>query len=875
MNTENKPVYFTKDQLKQHLEARGINTNAKAQPIIDQLVKKGAVIEGYNDQPKPNAAQSITGGLIKAPTDLIGAGFAGAGALGKYIGQNLGNKLGTNEGGAISLADAYKQQSQQVQESGANTIVEPLTGEKIRPAQNLKELGGDVLQTAAIAIPGGSLGKGLGAVGKIAEGAGLGALAGGSYAAGSAMSKDATLEDIIKEGLYGAAIGGTLGGAIPAIPSVYNAVKKAPALAEDAFASAKNLRSSIQSYVGEKSVQPQFGTAATRLTESAKRLESPLMTYEKYLPQAQKAIIDTKADAPISIVGSEIGDAFKKVVENRRAVGAVMGQELKTVGKLKTDIEPIFVNFETALSEAGLTYNGLKKKIVASDLSKVAPEDIAVIEDFVNDLNKIGIKPSVAQIDALISRVTDKINYAKSAKGMTSTTNGERLVKATLNSLRNKFDEIPELAKYAEARKTYADLSNFIEEGAGFLGKLTQSGDFAKDASIAKSAVQSILNNGKKDWLLKLEALTDYPALDESTLALQAMKDAGDFRGLSILETLSEGTIPTSKAGFTQKLLDFLVEKGSNVVTGSAPERTRAYLKSLETTLKKEAEKNININTTTPKTGLMKNPTNKGIKKSAMVMSDTIPQAEKVASKKMGGFAQLTKDIPKELQPLAEEARKYKSAEEFANSQINAFHQSQSKTPFNKFLQKGDKGYKKASYSEAGEGIYFSPSKELVQSKYGKDGGVLVEAMLDMKKPLDLGEFDSMYFDGKKVNSGSLVTENFKREMNGLDPLPEPDIQLRNLTKKAKIWLRKNGYDSLEGQKGEMWSAPEYVVLDKSQVRTKQQLIDLWNKANGKKGGFADLGFLPKASIGTVVATGALKAGVEYKKSKKNDKKSN
>lgn len=52
-------------------------------------------------------------------------------------------------------------------------------------------------------------------------------------------------------------------------------------------------------------------------------------------------------------------------------------------------------------------------------------------------------------------------------------------------------------------------------------------------------------------------------------------------------------------------------------------------------------------------------------------------------------------------------------------------------------------------------------------------------------------------------------------------------------------------------------------------MRTKQQLIDIWNKANANtKSGFTDLGFLPKAAIGTAVGTGALKAGGEYKKSK-------
>lgn len=656
---ENKQVYFTKDQLKQHLEARGINTNEKAEPIIDTLIQKGAIIEGINDQDKPNMAQSIFGSLLKAPTDLIGAGFAGAGAIGAYAGKKL-------IGEEADLGEEYRKQTEKVQESGANTIVEPLTGEKIRPAQNLEELGGDVLQTAALAIPGGTIGKGAGALQKIAVGSASGGVAGGAFGAGTAMSKNATLEDVINEGLFGLAVGSVAGGAIPALPVLSGVARRTPEIATDVFSAAKNLRSNIQIYAGEKSVQPQFGSAAKRLTGSASRLESPVATYDKYFPQAQKALLDTKIDAPISVVGSEIGDSFKKVVQNRRAVGAVMGQELKTVGKLKTDIEPIFVNFETALNEAGLTYNGMTKKIKASDLSKVAPDDIEIIEDFVKELNRIGTKPSVAQIDALISRVSDKISFAKSAKGIVSTTNGERLVKATLNSLRNKFDEIPELSKYSEARKTYAELSDFIDEGAGFLGKVTQSGDFAKDASLAKSAVQSILNNGKKDWLLKLEALTDYPALDESTLALQAMKDAGDFRGLSLLETLSEGAIPTSKTGFTQKLIDFILEKGSQAVTGSAPERTRAYLKSLEKALEKEAPNTIKTKATTPTIGERKIPSTKGIKKSESVIKQNIPQSKKRASKESFNSGSIPKideaELDKNLKILsvkAEEAKKY------------------------------------------------------------------------------------------------------------------------------------------------------------------------------------------------------------------------
>jgi len=147
------------------------------------------------------------------------------------------------------------------------------------------------------------------------------------------------------------------------------------------------------------------------------------------------------------------------------------------------------------------------------------------------------------------------------------------------------------------------------------------------------------------------------------------------------------------------------------------------------------------------------------------------------------------------------------------------YHQSQSKEPFTEFLQKGDPGYRKASYSQAGEGIYFSPNKDLVQSKYGQSGGQLIKAIVEPKKKLDLGGYDAMYFDGRKVNYSDIVNENFRREIQGLKKLPEPDILLHNISKKAKSWLLKNGYDLVEGMKGDMWSAPETVVLDKSIIK--------------------------------------------------------
>jgi hypothetical protein len=193
-----------------------------------------------------------------------------------------------------------------------------------------------------------------------------------------------------------------------------------------------------------------------------------------------------------------------------------------------------------------------------------------------------------------------------------------------------------------------------------------------------------------------------------------------------------------------------------------------------------------------------------------------------------------TPAVGKTADNLLEEAKKYKSAEEFVKAQPVYYHQSQSKKEFSDFLQKGDKGYKKADYSQAGEGIYFSNNKELVKSKYGEGGGVMIEANINPKNLLDLGEYDAMYFNGKKVNYGEIVVDNFKRFQQGLPELPEPDIILTGITKKAKNWLQKNGYDAVKGMEGEIHGGNELVVLDKNIIKTKSQLTDIWNKAHKK-----------------------------------------
>jgi len=342
--------------------------------------------------------------------------------------------------------------------------------------------------------------------------------------------------------------------------------------------------------LSKANIDDKVELSAERLTkqplfaEGTVRLDDPLTSYEEYLAQSKKALTDIKEDPALATVGNKIGDAFKFVVERRRDAGKVMGEELKKVGSIKLSAPTVTDDFLTATKEGGLKFNAKERLFTATKDSKFSDADLAILNEYAGELTKLGKNPTVSQIDAFLSRTDANLRNFKASKSIVGTTNAERLVSQSQRALRDLLanSDTPELANYARARALFSDLSDFVNEGASHLGSITQSGDFAKDASLAKSAVQSILNNGKKDWLTKLEELSGYPALDDSVLALQAMKDAGDFRGLSLLQALTEGGAPLSKAGITQKAIDFAIDKASRLVAGTPEEQTRAFLKALK-----------------------------------------------------------------------------------------------------------------------------------------------------------------------------------------------------------------------------------------------------------------------------------------------------
>lgn len=358
-------------------------------------------------------------------------------------------------------------------------------------------------------------------------------------------------------------------------------------ISDDVLQSATKLRDNARLFLSKKNVEPQLKESAERLfMEGTKRVDEPLQAYEKYLSQSKGALTDIKIDPAISEVGGKIGNAFENVIKQRSEIGKVIGKELESVGKLKVSITEAKESVLSNLKNSGLSYNSKTKSLTAFGGTKFTQDEISMLNRFVKDLNSLGENPTVKDIDNFVSRMRTELDFAKGKSGVMGTTNAERIITGGISEIKGSLNPekngLSQLSDYWSANKMYSELSEFIKEGESFLGKVTQSGDFAKDASLAKSSVQSILNNGKKDWLLKLEGLTGYNALDDAVLALQAMKDAGDFRGLSLLQTISESGLPSSKAGITQKIVDYALQKGGEFIAGSPEEQTRILLRDIQ-----------------------------------------------------------------------------------------------------------------------------------------------------------------------------------------------------------------------------------------------------------------------------------------------------
>lgn len=188
--------------------------------------------------------------------------------------------------------------------------------------------------------------------------------------------------------------------------------------------------------------------------------------------------------------------------------------------------------------------------------------------------------------------------------------------------------------------------------------------------------------------------------------------------------------------------------------------------------------------------------------------------------------------IPKYLAPLAAEARKYKSAEEFVKAQKTTYFHGTKSANIPKIEKSGFK--QGNTSSELGKGTYITTSKDSADM-FG-EGYDSISVYAPNINSYELSSFKK----SPKSESSDIASRIIAR-----DALPPT---LKNMTHDElaerirdtwfttvdtpQFWLEKAGYEGATDLNSQI--AGQMVVWNTSKLKTKSQLTDLWRKANGK-----------------------------------------
>lgn len=162
---------------------------------------------------------------------------------------------------------------------------------------------------------------------------------------------------------------------------------------------------------------------------------------------------------------------------------------------------------------------------------------------------------------------------------------------------------------------------------------------------------------------------------------------------------------------------------------------------------------------------------------------------------------------------LLQEAKKYKTPEEFVKAKKLLLHGSNSKTEIAKFdSNRFGKGGGKNRY---GKGVYLTNNEELAK-RFAEDGGSITKAIPGTSNILDV------ITEVKDIVS-KLEKEGYSRS-----------VATENADKIIKNKYTLSKYDGIRFPSIDQ-SAIQTIIFNPNKVYTKSQLIDIWNKAHNKK----------------------------------------
>lgn len=392
------------------------------------------------------------------------------------------------------------------------------------------------------------------------------------------------------------------------------------------------------------------------------------------------------------------------------------------------------------------------------------------------------------------------------------------------------------LDKYARAHgykgADAADVSNFYMTTVEPLYKgTTPEASFRGGITGGiRSVFENVFDLGKAD-------------VTDKQKALRGLLDLGD-KVPTPVQAVDNFFEAPKKRGFIEKAKDALKDqRGSVQLKG---ESTSQKLKNLSessaktSTLSKEGVEVVNkflkhIDGTAPLSG----DELATVKQQAQSIADAAGDikttgtdktlADGLANKYSKQISSFKQSATTQTTDLLEEAKKYKSADEFVKAQKTFFHGTTKKAK--KSIEKS--GFKPGSLddSELGAGVYITDDRTPA-ALFDQDLEPL-EVFIDDLKTYELPSFrENPQQQSQEIAQAIISRDTLPPTLKGMTVDELAERITSTFSDNPNFWLEKAGYDGVTDASSQIRG--QIAVFDPKKIKTKSQLEDIWKQANAQ-----------------------------------------
>lgn len=491
--------------------------------------------------------------------------------------------------------------------------------------------------------------------------------------------------------------------------------------------------------------------------------ESTPEQLDNYLGIAEKAAADPRVATPFEVVGNKLSDTTKILETKLKDIGArksaVIEPMREGLGSFKKETTPLIQKLTSLKNSFTEIDRGNKAKVQA----------------IINDAKTISTKRGA---DAFIDKVQNALYVGNVDMTIPRGSALDKQLKGIIGeyntSLKNSLPE-----EYGVLNKQYSDLIDSLDVINRSLGEVVE-GVPVRGASLIKQFFSPSGTKAKEIFeFIKKETNGEVDLAKDATLAKFSMDLFDDPRSRSLLAGI--GDIPTSVGGVVTKVAEKL---GGDKLQEAM--RSATIRKAKEISSPKSAKESYSA----PK---------EGVKSESPSSANTTPTSKK--GKGIRGMVNPSELLPKKkvADSLEQEAKKYKSAEEFVKAQPTIYRGGTS------------------------DGKYFS-THESIAADFAKNrgGSVSEHAISPEAKVVNYDDIPTAQYKG--IND-----YNMERYGSGKDLLSFQNGKLEADYTKAEKWAKQNGYDAVKFP-----TEGEIRVINDKAIVPKSQLTDIWNKANKK-----------------------------------------